>query len=49
LIEKWNAPLLNGHSIADMFFMVPDYDGRSVTVMVTVTLRGWKGLNASPG
>lgn len=48
LVEKWDALLLNGRPIADMFFMAPDYDGRSVTVTVTVTLRGWKGLNASP-
>lgn len=48
LVEKWDALLLNGRLIADMFFMAPDYDGRSVTVTVTVTPRGWKGLNASP-
>ncbi|XP_029176635.1 endoplasmic reticulum aminopeptidase 1-like [Nylanderia fulva] len=48
LIEKWDALVLNGHSIADMFFMAPDYDGRSVTVTVTSTPKGRKGLNASP-
>lgn len=40
---------LNGRPITDMFFMAAGYDGRSVTVTATVTLRGCKGLNAPPG
>jgi len=37
--------ILNNRSIVDMFFMMPDYDGRSVTVIVTVISRNLKEFN----